>query len=702
MLSMHRTSPLFAIAALGTQLTFVAFAIAPSNADELETIRRRIVTPMLQTPKNAEVQRLIDSMQPDGNWVDIDYANKDRAVWAPMLHLRRLRVLAQACRGTKHAASADRNILAATNRSLDYWLRLDPQNPNWWWNQIGVPQTLLPILLLLDDELSAQQRAGGLKILQRAKISMTGQNLVWVTEITAGRGLLEHDAALVAKAYRRIADEIRVSTDEGIQSDFSFHQHGPCLYSHGYGAGFIVDCAQIATQVEGTTMAFPREKIELLAHLILDGTQWMTRGTATDFGAEGREITRKGQSARHLAVAAHFMLKLPTGRDKEFRDLEARATGSKSAPPLVGNRYFWCSDFMTHHRPQYYASARMHSKRLANTDGPANSEGLLSHHLADGCFVLMRDGREYNGIFGVWDWQKIPGTTVEQKKQLSGSPRRMGTTELAGGVSDGNYGMAAYDFARDSLVARKSWFFFDQEIVCLGAGIRCDSDRPVVTTINQCLLRGEVVQSAGGKLRTLDRGRHEPQQVDYIWHDSVAYIPLEQEELAVQNCGQTGNWYAASHSHPDRPETKDIFAAWIDHGTRPEAAHYAYAVVPAIDLDQVARYREKPAYHVLSNTRQLQAVEHRQLGLVAAAFYQPGELTSQSGLRINVDQPCLVLARRAQESIVLTVSDPRNRATKVHVQLRCTTNPSLNRDVVVALPGGDRAGSSVRAGQPIN
>ena len=89
-------------------------------------------------------------------------------------------------------------------KGLDGWLRLDPQNPNWWWNKIGVPKTLLPVLLLLDNALSDAQRAGGLKILRRAGIGMTGQNLVWVTEITAGRGLLERDAELVTTAYRRI------------------------------------------------------------------------------------------------------------------------------------------------------------------------------------------------------------------------------------------------------------------------------------------------------------------------------------------------------------------------------------------------------------------------------------------------------------------------------------------------------------------
>ena len=164
-------------------------------------------------------------------------------------------------------------------------------------------------MLLLEDELTERQLADGAKILGRATLTATGQNLVWMSSITAIRGILERDPDLVSRAYAFIAAEIRVSKGEGIQQDYSFHQHGPCLYSHGYGAGFIVDCSRVAGRVEGTSLAFPPEKIELLTRLILDGTQWFARGAATDFGAEGREITRKGQSTSHLVSAAGYMLR---------------------------------------------------------------------------------------------------------------------------------------------------------------------------------------------------------------------------------------------------------------------------------------------------------------------------------------------------------------------------------------------------------
>ena len=661
-------------------------------ADDLETIRSRVVAPLLSAPDAKSVGKLTESMEPDGTWADIDHGNKSRSAWPTPAHLGRVAVLARAYRAPKSALHDNREVLAAALKGLDAWLRLDPQNPNWWWNQIGVPKTLLPIMLLLDDELSEAQREDGLKILSRAKISMTGQNLVWVTEVTAGRGLLENDAELVAKAYRRIAEEIRVSMGEGIQPDFSFHQHGPCLYSHGYGASFIVDCARIAVQVDGTAMAFPPEKIELLGHLILDGTQWMARGDGTDFGAEGREITRKGQSTSHLVGAANYMLKLKTDREEEFRALAARASGRPDAPPLVGNRHFWRADFMTHHRPKYYASARMYSKRLANTDGPANREGLLSHHLADGCFVLMQTGREYRDIYGVWDWQKIPGTTVRQKPELKGSPRRMGTTEFVGGVSDGTYGLAACDFARGSIRAKKCWFFLDDEIVCLGEGIHGDPGGEIVTTLNQCFLKGDVVLSTADSTKVLDRGDHAADAPKWLWHDSVAYVFLEPATVHLQNDAKSGTWHASNQRYTDRQETHDLFTAWIDQGGEPDGASYEYVVVPAIDRDETAGYVAEMPIRVLANQDSLQATVHDGLGLVGAAFYKPGKIEVRPGLSIDVDTPCLLLAREASGELQLTLANPENKGADVSVVVSSSGNA---QEVIIPLPDGPQAGSSV-------
>lgn len=667
----------------------------------METIKRRILASWLESARGDEARRLVDTLRPDGSWPDVDYQDGTRSGWRTPRHLSHVATLVRAYKSPQSDLRGSDEVRRAVFSSLDYWLEHDFQNSNWWWNQIGVPRALAPILLATEDELSDSERRRGLEILKRAKIGMTGQNLVWVTEITALRGILENDAALVDAAYRRIADEIRVTTGEGIQPDFSFHQHGPCLYNHGYGAAFVSDCSRIATQVAGTSFAFPPKKIATLASLILDGSQWMARGSVCDFGAEGREISRRGQSARYLGEAARNMLDLPTGREDEFRALEARAL-DRPAPPLEGNRHFWRSDMMTHHRAGYYASARMFSRRIANTDHPCNDEGLLSHHLADGCNVVLRTGGEYDEIFPAWDWQKIPGTTAEQLPELTGSPRRQGERTFVGGVSDGTYGLAAVDFALDALTARKSWFFFDQEYVCLGAGITCRSENAVVTTVNQCRLEGGVRAAEAGEVRDLEQGTHDLGSPAWVLHDEIAYVFLAPAQVRLRNESQEGNWSLINRSYPKTPVSREVFTLWIEHGRRPAGATYAYLVAPGIGASSVAEYTAQLPVDVLRNDAQTQAVWHKTLKIAGIAFYRAGRVEIRNDLSLAADTPCLVLLQERSGKLDVAVSNPKNEAATVSLEISGTLrgdgvevldNAARSR-VTFDLPAGPHAGES--------
>jgi len=58
---------------------------------------------------------------------------------------------------------------------------------------------------------------------ERAELGRgTGQNLVWLTEMALIRACIERRPGVVANAFARIAEEVRVTTKEGIQPDLSF------------------------------------------------------------------------------------------------------------------------------------------------------------------------------------------------------------------------------------------------------------------------------------------------------------------------------------------------------------------------------------------------------------------------------------------------------------------------------------------------
>jgi chondroitin AC lyase len=271
----------------------------------------------------------------------------------------------------------------------------------------------------------------------------------------------------------------------------------------------------------------------------------------------------------------------------------------------------------------------------------------------------------------------------------------MGTSAFVGGVSDGACGLAACELERDGLTAKKSWFFFDDCVVCLGAGITATAGGDVITTLNQCSLNGEVTLTSDGTSARLDRGEHALSDADRLWHDNVAYVLLEPATLRIQNDARSGSWHACNRRYSEREETRDVFTAWIEHGTAPRAATYGYLVVPGIDCSDVAGCPATTDLRVLSNDEQLQAVTHARLGLVAAAFYRPGEIRVRPGLVIQVDKACLMLARVRDSEVVLALANPTNTASDVQVTVSTGEAEPVSHRTVIHLPDGFQAGSSI-------
>lgn len=77
--------------------------------------------------------------------------------------------------------------------------------------------------------------------------------------------------------------------------------------------------------------------------------------------------------------------------------------------------------------------------------------------------------------------------------------------------------------------AQKSWFMFDNEVVCLGSGIGSNVPTDIVTTVNQCHLDGNVWINTGKTLRQATQGEFAFEQApQWIWHDSIAYLFLRE------------------------------------------------------------------------------------------------------------------------------------------------------------------------------
>jgi len=112
---------------------------------------------------------------------------------------------------------------------------------------------------------------------------------------------------------------------------------------------------------------------------------------------------------------------------------------------------------------------------------------------------------------------------------------------------------------------------------------------------------------------------------------------------------------------------------------------------------------------ILSNTPYLQAVRHKEIGLLQMVFYKAGKLVVGENNFIEASAPCIVMIQMNEENQIekITASDPNRelstlllKASKKFVgsspNHQSFWNPEKNRsEILIDLPQGGYAGQSV-------
>ncbi|MBK1442027.1 alginate lyase family protein [Parapedobacter sp. ISTM3] len=684
---------------IGCLLLILVFATAGKGQPEKDflTIRERLVATLLAAPvTSVQVEGIITEMTDDGIWPSINYRDTSKTGFEHRIHLENLLTMAKAYHQGGGKYNHDARVLEAFKKAFGHWLRKDYRCENWWWNEIGTPSAMANILLLMRNELDIDELSGGLAIVGRSNFdgfgARPGGDFVKMAAIKAIGELVAQDTAEFAMAIKTMADQIYITEERGIKPDMSFHHRVDWVPSTlSYGRQYASTFVYWGHVLRGTRFAFEPRALALITDFYLDGIRKaMPFGRFTDPGIKNRDVSRRSSPGewRDDGIASSL------AQIGDYRKAEL------VQPDLRSNRYFWYSHYHSHQRPAYFASVRMYSDRANNMEWPHNEEGLKNHFYADGSQFISRTGREYINIYPSWDWRKIPGTTVVQ---VDSFPRweelvKKGTTSFVGGVSDGEYGATAFDFHSpfSGVSARKSWFFFDDEIVCLGAGITADAPQPVVTTLNQSLSYGPTWVNGSRKTEELELELQGPLWVN---HDSIGYILLDTGEVWLRQGKSTGTWRSISHQDAatDEPVTQQIFTLTVDHGARPRDAAYAYVVLPAVGEHETATYAQQRPVEVVSNTTAVQAVSHTGLGVHHAVFYEPGAIDFPGGLRLASAEPALFTLKVSAEGIErISVADPTRKLEKLSFRLQLPDG--RDTALTVALPRNQFAGKSLLIG----
>ncbi len=557
-------------------------------------------------------------------------------------------------------------------------------------------------------------------------------------------GMLASSQTFVIQNVEDSAQIAANGYNSGFYPDGSYLDHIKVPYLGAYGIEFMKGGAKIPSLLAGTPWKYPEQVQDNLESYIVEGFgNGMYKGMMLDC-LKGRSVSRPASSNQAAGREAMMIilqivdsfsqeakettlsaLKAWLEEDEGFIDslvgaenmaikkkakeiLEDTSIQSNIAPV---HKSYPLMDRVVHRTEDYLFALSMYSERIQNTE-IMNDENRFGWHQNNGMTYIYDEDKQYTeNYWNTVNPLRLPGTTVVPVNIGTGKPDGSGFAQggdfcskesWVGGTSIGNYGVSGMSFSGETqgiagdapvsyapdLKGKKSWFMFDDEMVCLGAGItNKNMELPVETTIenkklrkdgsNQLLVNGEKteipVKEANVKElveRTADVSGTSFEQVNWAHlegNQSVGtgyYFPEENTEIQVRRGQTTGSWKDVGTFEGE--STENYLEMWVDHGQNPENASYSYVLLPETSAEETENYAQAPKVTILENSSEVQAVRHETLKITGINFWQE-QGGSVDG--ITSDKAASVMLQETEQGTVkVSVSDPTMK-NKGNIQL---------------------------------
>ena len=670
------------------------------------------------------------------------------------LSYRRLSAMALAWSAHGSSLQGNATLLADIIGGLD-WMYANRYNEtktkydNWWDWEIGAPIELNNSTSLLYAQLSAVQISDYMTAIEHFSPSpttangstATGANRMWKCKVVGVRGLLVKDPAKLVSARDAMSSLFNyVTSGDGFYVDGSFIQHSKHPYNGSYGRSLLIDVADVLYLLNGSTWAVTDpDQVNVVNWLYDSFWPLIYRGEMMD-AVRGRESARliapSHTSGRSVAGAflraSQFaattdattikrIVKSWLQTDTTFASQAggfplnatelAKAVLADSAISALSlgdyHQTFGSMDRVVQHRSTWAAALAMHSTRIYNFES-INGENLKGWHTGDGLlYVYTADLQQFSGHF--WptvDAYRLPGTTVEATQ--TATQGQVGGGTVVGGVEtwSGKSGIAAMFVspAGRTLRGNKSWFFFDDEIICLGSGILATGGKTVESVIENRRLNSSgnnaftvngasalaTLQAAPATATTLSGVNYAYLAGTVASGDGLGYYFPGGATLKGFRETRTGTWTGINTGLPDGTiRTNHFLTLWFDHGVNPSAGTYAYALLPAATAAFTASYASTPEFTVLENSTAAHAVKETTLNCVAAIFWADAIKTIGTGVdAITSDKKAAITTVKPSSAneLQVTVGDPTQlNAGLITVTLGRNATGTIDKDSTVTI-----------------
>ena len=585
---------------------------------------------------------------------------------------------------------------------------------NWWYWEIGTPLALTNATVLMYNDLKARTDKDRVGLYMRAvnfytpAVVDTGANRTWKATIVALSGVLTKNAAKLVDARDGLSPVFDyVSSRDGFYPDGSFIQHLTYSYTGGYGSQLLQQIGDLLYLLNGSTWQVTDSDKQNVAQWVYKSFEPLIYKGAFEDIARGRYISRpleQDHVVGHGAIRAIIRLSqvaaasdaavykkmvkywIQSDSYKSFfndsslnmitlakailNDLTITSRGE-----LVTHRQFPQMDRIVHLRPGFGFSLSMFSPRIDNFES-INGENLKGWYTSNGAtYLYTGDASQYSDDYwATVNKLRLPGTTVDTQGRgnSTGAGGNNSNPWVGGAQLLGLYGSAGMDLndVYNSLVAKKSWFMFDDEIVAVGSDITSTDNRAIETIIENrklgCNADNALTVDNVANVKPNSVGWTEAMNnVRWIHLDGTGgyYFPTATAVRGLRE-SRTDTWASINSVYgANTPITRSYLSLALSHGANPTNATYSYVLLPSRTAAQVSNYAANPQVRIVEQSATAHAVEETNLHIFGANFWQDAPKTV--GGYLTSDKRASVMTYESASSVEVAVSDPTQQNTGV-------------------------------------
>lgn len=551
----------------------------------------------------------------------------------------------------------------------------------------------------------------------------TGANRIDLAYIVFLIGLLQEDyekAQLALAATEEVFAD--VTKDDGFYPDGSMIQHHSIPYNGSYGAVVMERSAQFYPLLDNTDFEISQELKNRLGELVLKSYLPFLHEGEILAGVRGRGISREEKKHQEfgsmLVVDLLYLSRIFVEKTQQeikenltpafvhhenfyFKNLRSLSdlavvlegmTGSnqreKSKKALTFH-YYPAMDRFVGKVGSTTSALSLYSKRISALE-MGNGENLKGWHTGDGFLALYQKGQNF--IYEYWptvDFTRLPGTTIDphaKKPEVLNFDECQGIEDFVGGICGEKFAAIAFSFDKNhyrqkeikgnDLLGKKSYFFYENQIYCLGAGITGTSSAGIETVLENRLLNPE--EKAKIK-RSFTENEGPFKAGDWLhledgW-SQLGYVLLENSGGRLRQETRNGTYREINLRSNGETTYEGTYLTWtLAHGKAPKNASYGYGMVLETPYEKFLEAKENLP-EILQNTEKVQALYFREENLTLACVYAETAGFSVAGVKLLT--PAVISVKEFSGGCYVWLANPTQNGEAIVIDLEKGRNWQL-------------------------